>query len=156
MYVTSLENCQKTNETITFFDKFFCKIGPLNYFKLLKKLSKRLFNDHMLTRKRMKFGSGLPGVRLSLDPWWIRGGVAPGDGGGGDGEVCRALLLLLSSSSGGGVVGGGVVLVVVVVVVVVAAANKIESEKKAKYLNIQYPKNIQYPILRISNILGIS
>ena len=24
------------------------------------------------------------------------------------------------------------------------AANKIESEKKAKYLNIQYPKNIQY------------
>ena len=89
----------------------------------------------MLTRKRMKFGSGLPGVRLSLDPWWIRGGVAPGDGGGGDGEVCRALLLLLSSSSGGGVVGGGVVFVVVVVV----AGRRIKSNLKRKGKIFEYP-----------------
>ena len=71
----------------------------------------------MLTRKTKKIGSGLPGVRLLLDLRWIGGGVAPGDQGGGDGEVCRALLSLLSASFRGGVVGGADVVVVVVVVV---------------------------------------
>ena len=54
----------------------------------------------MLTRKTKKIGSGLPGVRLLLDLRWIGGGVAPGDQGGGDGEVYRALLSLLSGRSG--------------------------------------------------------
>ena len=73
-----------------------------------------------------------------LDPWWIGGGVAPGDGGSGDGEVYRALLVLLSSSSGGGVVGGGVVFVVVVVVVVVAG-RRIKSNLKRKGKKFEYP-----------------
>ena len=52
-----------------------------------------------------------------MDLWWIGGGVAPGDEGGGDGRVCRALLSLLSASFRGGVGGGADVVVVVVVVV---------------------------------------
>ena len=131
MYVTSLQNCQKTNETITFSNNHFCKSctwHTLNHSKDHKNASSQ--KQDILTRiecgsarKTMALLGGVGG-----GGWWN-----PRDSAGRRRRGRPGVLSLSSSSS---------------------RWRRIKSELKKdkifEYLeeypkNIQYPENIQYP-----------
>ena len=124
MYVTSLQNCQKTNETITFFNNHFCKNCTWPTSNHSKDHKKKLHHKNRIYLHEIK-GQGRR--RYS---WAALAAVAGG--------VLGVRWSSLSSSSGG---------TVVVVVVVAAIKSELKKEQIFEYpeeylKNIQYPKNI--------------
>ena len=118
MYVTSLQNCQKTNETITFSDNHFCKICTWHTLNHSKRSQKSFITKtgYTYTRFKDKGGGAAPGRRWRR---WLVGSS------GSAGRRCRRRpggSSSLSSSS--------------------SPAAKNRNWKRTKYLNIQYPKNI--------------
>ena len=106
MYVTSLQNCQKTNETITFFNNHFCK----NCTQITQKITKKFYHKNRIYLHEIK-GQGRR--RYS---WAALAAVAGG--------VLGVRWSSLSSSSGG---------TVVVVVVVAAIKSELKKEQIFEY-----------------------
>ena len=113
-----LRKLLKNKRNNHFFRQFFLQSWVLKLLQIAQKCYQKEFLKNTCLRegkRRSALFAGGPAVVGSLVD---RGGVAPGDGGDGDGEVCRALLFSSSSSSGGGVVDDD--------------GEKIETEKKSQ------------------------